>query len=105
MVEHYIKDILSNFQLYIDDVVARCYDGAANMRGVYKGVTARIKKDNLRAIWIHCNGHILNLVLVDAATSVIAARIYFGTLLSCIILWKLQQKSILYLKKCKRIGI
>ena len=39
-----VQDILSKFQLSIGQVVAQCYDGAANMRGSYKGVAARIKK-------------------------------------------------------------
>ena len=74
-----VQDILSKFQLSIGQVVAQCYDGAANMRGSYKGVATRIKRDNPKAIYIHCNGHILNLVLVDAAKMVIAARNTFGT--------------------------
>ena len=36
----------------IDDVVAQCYYGAANMRVIYKGVSARIKRDNSKAIYI-----------------------------------------------------
>ena len=74
-----VQGVLSKFKLSIDHIVAQCYDGAANMRGIYKGVAARIKKDNSKAIYIHCNGHILNLVLVDAAKTVTAARNTFGT--------------------------
>ena len=74
-----VQKVLSKFELCINDIVAQCYDGAANMRGIYKGVASRIKKDNLKAIYIHCNGHILNLVLVDAAKTVISARNTFGT--------------------------
>ena len=44
-----------------------------------KGVAARIKRDNSKAIYIHYNGHILNLVLVDAAKAVTTARNTFGT--------------------------
>ena len=67
------------FGLSIDDVVAQCYDGAANMRGIYKGVAARVKRDDSKVIYVHCNGHILNLVLVDAAKAVTTARNTFGT--------------------------
>ena len=66
-------------RLSIDDVVAQGYDGAANMRGIYKGVVARSKSDNSKTIYIHCNRHILNLVLVDAANAVTTARNTFGT--------------------------
>lgn len=75
-----VRSVLGSFQLSIQDIVARCYDRAANMRGIYKGVAARIKNDNKRAIYIHCNAHILNLVLVDAAKSVVGARNTFGTI-------------------------
>ena len=75
-----IQTVLSSFELSIQDIVAQCYDGAANMRGEYKGVASRIKIDNKRAIYIHCNAHILNLILVDVAKSVVGARNTFGTI-------------------------
>ena len=59
---HLVQTVLMTLDLNIDDIVAHCYDGTANMRGMYKGVAARIKRDNPRAIYVHCNGHILNLV-------------------------------------------
>ena len=46
--------------LNIDYVVAQCYDGADNMRGIYEGAPGRIKRDNPKAIYVHCNGYILN---------------------------------------------
>ena len=77
---HLVQTVLMTLGLNIEDIVAQCYDGAANMRGMYKGVAARIKRDNPRAIYVHCNAHILNLVLVDAAKAIIAARNTFGTI-------------------------
>lgn len=66
---HLVQTVLKTLSLNIDDIVAQCYDRAANMRGMYKGVAAKIKRDNNpKAIYVHCNGHILNLVMVDAAT-------------------------------------
>ena len=77
---HLVQTVLMTFGLSIDDVVAQCYDGAANMRGIYKGVAARVKRDDSKVIYVHCNGHILNLVLVDAAKAVATARNTFGTI-------------------------
>ena len=79
-LNHLVRTVLMTLGLNIEDIVAQCYDGAANMRGMYKGVAARIKRDNPRAIYVHCNAHILNLVLVDAAKAIIAARNTFGTI-------------------------
>ena len=76
---HLMQTVLMTLGLNIDDIIAHCYDGATNMRGIYKGVAARIKRNNSKAICVHCNGHILNLVLVDAAKAVTAARNTFGT--------------------------
>ena len=65
-----------SFKLNIQDIVAQCYDGAANMSGIiYKGLATRIKNDNSKAIYVHCNAHILNLVLVDAAKWVVGLEI------------------------------
>ena len=48
------------------------------MCGGYKGVSTRFKKINLRAFYINCNGHILNIVLIDAAKSITTSRNTFS---------------------------
>ena len=50
------------------------------MSGAYKGVAARVRCENAQAIYIHCNAHILNLILVDAAKAVAPARNALGTI-------------------------
>ena len=75
-----VQSVLSNFKLSIQDIVTQCYDGAANMSGIYKGLATRVKNDNSEAIYVHYNAHILNLVLVDAAKSLVGARNTFGTI-------------------------
>ena len=42
------------------------YDGAANMRGIYSGVQARIAAIEPAAVYVHCASHNLNLILNDA---------------------------------------
>lgn len=42
------------------------YDGAANMRGIYSGVQARIAAKEPTAVYVHCASHNLNLILNDA---------------------------------------
>ena len=72
---HLVHSIFDSLELDINDLVAQCYDGAANMRDEYKGVATWIKHDNPKAIYIHCSGHIiLNLALVDAAKAVVSTR-------------------------------
>lgn len=50
------------------------------MRGAYKGVQAKIRKENGLAVYVHCYAHILNLCLVDLAKQIACVRNMFGTL-------------------------
>jgi hypothetical protein len=70
----------------MEDIRGQCYDGAASIRGAYKGLQARIKAENNLAIYLHCYAHVLNLCLVDLAKQVPCAcvRNMFGTLPMCI---------------------
>ncbi|KAJ8415959.1 hypothetical protein AAFF_G00405160 [Aldrovandia affinis] len=45
------------------------YDSAANMSGVFRGLQARIRTHNEKALHIHCKAHCLNLVLVESVKS------------------------------------
>ncbi|XP_037072186.1 uncharacterized protein LOC119093343 [Pollicipes pollicipes] len=47
-------------------VVDECYDGAANMAGAFRGVQARVKAVEPRAVFVHCTAHRLNLVCQEA---------------------------------------
>ena len=44
----------------------------------YKGVAARVKAINERALYINCNGHVLNLALVDSVKQIAFARNALG---------------------------
>ncbi|CAF3407389.1 unnamed protein product [Rotaria socialis] len=69
---------LKKLNLDVKNIVAQSYDGASAMRGEYKGVAARLKQIAPCGIYIHCNGHILNLCLVDVSTRVSSIRNNFG---------------------------
>ena len=43
----------------------QCYDGASNMSGARKGVAAKIRQEESRALYMHCYGHALNLAVAD----------------------------------------
>ncbi|CAF3454693.1 unnamed protein product, partial [Rotaria socialis] len=69
---------LKKLNLDVKNIVAQSYDGASPMQGEYKGVAARLKQIAPCGIYIHCNGHILNLCLVDVSTRVSSIRNNFG---------------------------
>ena len=61
-----IKEELVRLGIECKHIVGCSFDGAANMSGQYKGVQAHLKKDNPTLFYVHCNAHVLNLVIIDS---------------------------------------
>ncbi len=61
--------LLSENGMNIANIRGQGYDGAANMSASYKGLQARIQRQNEKALFVHCHAHCLNLVLVETAKS------------------------------------
>ena len=58
----------------------QCCDGAANMSGKYSGLSARFKEEEEpKAVYIHCDAHILHLSLQTSCSSIHAIRNALGT--------------------------
>ncbi len=53
------------------------YDGATNMSGHFKGLQSRILHKDPKALYVHCQAHCLNLVLVESAKSNICFVSFF----------------------------
>ena len=75
----FVKKVFKKFNLTLSDIIAECFDGAANMRGVHKGLATRMKECSPKAIYVHCYGHLLNLALQDALTELEPLRNALGT--------------------------
>jgi len=58
--------VLEEMGIDIANCRGQCYDNAANMSGVYKGLQARIKEINPLVEWVPCAAHTLNLVGVNS---------------------------------------
>ena len=56
-----IKDFLRDQNLEIDNCRGQGYDGAGNMAGRLSGAAARIQENYKKALYVHCNSHILDL--------------------------------------------
>jgi len=52
-----------------EELVGQSYDGASNMSGNYKGLQARIKQENPRALFVWCHAHRLALIVKQAVSS------------------------------------
>ncbi|CAF0766899.1 unnamed protein product [Adineta steineri] len=60
------------------NALIQCFDDVSAIRGSYKSIASRLKQIVSTAIYIHCNGHVLNLCLVDVAQAVVPVRNNFG---------------------------
>ena len=76
-----VVETLSSNNVSISSLVAQCYDGASNMFGQYGGLQAKIKEIvGDHATYVHCYGHVLNLVICDSLKNNRVADNIFGTL-------------------------
>lgn len=61
-------------------LVAQTYDGAAVMSGELNGTQAQVRNEFQHAIFIHCNAHVLNLVLSQSVNFLREVKIFFLSL-------------------------
>ena len=61
-----LKDVLLRMNLSIRKCRGQNYDGCSTMTGSKSGVVVQIKKEEKRALYSHCYGHLLNLAVGDA---------------------------------------
>jgi hypothetical protein len=57
-----IRDSLCRFNLSLEKLRGKTYDGASNMNGIYSGCQAIIKQLQPLAIYVHCCSHCTHLV-------------------------------------------
>ena len=69
-----VKNALTSLNLSLCDCRSQGFDGAANMRGKFKGLATPITKDFPLVIYSYCAGHCLNLILQDACKPTFAQQ-------------------------------
>ena len=67
-------------RLNFADCRGHCYNNGADMKGKEAGVHARLLEINLKALYVPCANHSLNLVVADYAKSSTEALLFFGVL-------------------------
>ena len=75
-----LQEILKESSLSLKDAVGQSYDGASVMTGKYKGVKTLVQQVNPQCIFIWTFDHMLNLVIMEACGSSLAAKSLFGAL-------------------------
>jgi hypothetical protein len=78
----YIIDTLTHYHFDLSSVVSQGYDGAAVLSGSVSGIQACIREIVPHAIYVHCQAHCLNLVLVDCVKSISHASEFFSLIQS-----------------------
>ena len=76
------KAAINKMDLRLENIIAVCFDGAANMSGIRKGIATRMKECSPLGIYVNCYGHILNLALQDTMTEIETLRNALGTIQS-----------------------
>ena len=68
--------------LEMRNLIGDSFDGASNMSGVHSGLQAEICKASPESVYIHCYGHVLNLVMSKCTSDSGESRRLFGLLTS-----------------------
>ena len=74
------KTAINKLDLKLENIIVECFDGAANMSGIRKGLAMRMKECSPLGIYVHCYGHLLNLALQDTMTENETLRNALGTI-------------------------
>lgn len=69
-----IKDVLIRCSLPLDLCRGQAFDGAANMSGLRNGVQALMKKEQSKALYVHCLAHSLNLCVQEVTKKCVLLR-------------------------------
>ena len=69
-----IQDFLRDCRLPIGDCRGQGYDRAGNMAGRLSGAAARIQAVQDKAIYVHCNSHILNLCVASCCKELLVSN-------------------------------
>ncbi|XP_068233478.1 uncharacterized protein [Palaemon carinicauda] len=73
--------------LQINECRGQGYDGASNMKGIYKGVQKKIIDVEPSVVYVHCNAHNLNLVIKDAVKDVTEMAQFYDIVQRVCVFW------------------
>ena len=94
---------LEQWGLKINDCRGQGYDGASNMSSQVRRVQGLISQKNPKALYVHCNSYVLNLVIVKAYSQP-TIRNMAGTITEIAIFFQLLPKAAKVLRNCNKHG-
>jgi len=63
-----LLQFLNSLNLDKINIIGQSYDGVSMMLGHTGGVQTKLKEIHLKAVYVHCMAHKLNLVVIDMCT-------------------------------------
>lgn len=79
LAEH-VFNILQEYKICENKLIAQTYDGAAVMSGKHNGLQALVRLKCKNTIFVHCYAHKFNLVLKQSVDHIKECKIFFLTL-------------------------
>jgi hypothetical protein len=68
------SDVLTRFELKLENCRGQCFDGASNMAGNISGLQKRISDVQPKALYVHCISHSLSLAFQDSISVIPQCR-------------------------------
>jgi len=78
VLEKIVIALLEENDVKLENIWGQGYDGDANMSGHFRCLQSRILKRDRKALYVHCQAHCLNLVLVESAKANICFVSFFN---------------------------
>ena len=69
-----IKDVLIRCSLPLSQCRGQAFDGAANMSGLHNSVQGLVKREESKALYVHCLAHSLNLCVQEVTKQCVLLR-------------------------------
>lgn len=69
-----IKDVLIRCSFPLELCRGQAFDGASNMSGLHNGVQALVKRQQKKALYVHCLAHSLNLAIQEVTKKCVLLR-------------------------------
>jgi hypothetical protein len=77
-----VQRVMEQMNLDMSEIVGECFDGAANMKGIHRGLATLMREKSPLALYVHCYGHLLNLAIQDTMEEVEPLRNALGVIQS-----------------------
>ena len=95
------SDVLTRFELKLENCRGQCFDGASNMAGNISGLQKRISDVEPKALYVHCINHSLSLAFQDSISVIPQCRDAMNQIKDLITFVRESPKRLAWFTSCK----